>query len=549
MKRPAAAPAAAAPKRKLTKHARSVSDKPAEKISLAGGDGLLELRQNHAKVEQELREAEAEQTSQKAKLKQAERDAKDAREALARLDSVVMEKRSAFTELTQQVSAAVRAKGVTKVSMPLGPPVSFKSADIRFHEEDAGGDLECNILVTVQAECYQVVTSGKSAKVIRYERGCEASELKPDIPTTPEEPKHPKGPKGAYFLWLDDNRDALAKEAGTGNINQLASQRWGALGEHAQQPYFDKAAQERAAHRAAMEEFVKAGGVKSSGKKLGRKEKKRPQISDFIVSCNHLHDEGDANGTVVCTTMAGREVGQFAVPPGEAALGMWLPGTVLQSVSVPKNCRLRLVNLQGDVFWTQADDAVRPLLSNVQQLDRLKKQHDKDGHIVAATEQAATKTLLQALNFGDDACLGHILMGSHFYDNLSSPIPSNSFLKEYLKPIHEGPYGDYDALLILKAKLVRGLGLDKSISNFLLRQVQRGCQMITVRYIGDKRKLQRAKVSGRSQRRMLISGCNPLDGRAGTAHLMEEVMVIDVDFDFDGRMRCDGMGDSDGFDE
>ena len=73
--------------------------------------------------------------------------------------------------------------------------------------------------------------------------------------------------------------------------------------------------------------------------------------------------------------MAGGEVGRFAVPSGEDCLGMWLPGDLLQSMSVPRICRLRLASAKDDVVWTQAENAARPLVNNMRQLDGLKKQH------------------------------------------------------------------------------------------------------------------------------------------------------------------------------
>lgn len=469
MKKPAAVPVAA-PKRNLTsaeesvpKRARSVPDRPvtAERGHKVGD--LSELRRKEATAGEELREAEAEQTAQRTKLKQSEKDAKDAREALNRLESVVSGKRAAHTELTRQVSAAVRANGVAKVSVPLGQPVFYKATDVRYDEDDPSGGLECNISVTVQAECYQVMQFGRSAKVIRYDCSSKASESISEVPMALEEPKKPRT---SFIIWQAENRDALEKEAGTKKapaVGKLASQKWKDLGEVAKQPYHQKAFEAKRAYDTAVDEFVKAAGLKGS-KKIGKKERKRQHMSDFVVSCKHQCDVGGANGTVVCTTMAGCEVCRFAVPPGEDALGMWLPQSALQSISVPKKCRLRLIDMEGMVFWTQADDAVRPLVNSMEQLDRLKKQYAKEGRIIAATEQAATKAVLQALNFGDDACLGNILLGSFQYAELSSLMPK----------LEHGRFDDDDALMSLKAKLVRGLDLQKLVSNFIVRQCQRG---------------------------------------------------------------------------
>ena len=528
MKRPAAALASAS-KRTVLSAQESAPNRSQRDASLAKGD-VSELRQQLAKVGEELRAAEAEQAAQRAKLKQAEKDAKNAREALASLQGVVAEKRSALAEITQQVSVAVRAAGATKVSLALGQAI-FYTTTAHYEEDDAGGGLECEVDVAVQAECYRVVQSGKSAKVIRYECGSKASETKADVPQALEQPKKPLT---AYFIWLADNRNTLIQEAGTSNmatISRLASEKWKGLGEATRDTYQQRALEANTAYEKAMEEFVSAGGMKSSSR-AGKKERKSSPLSDFIISCAHICGPGNLSGTVVCTTMAGGEVGRFAVPPGEDALGMWLPGDVLQSVSVPKKCRLRLVNAEGDVFWTQADDAARPLVNNMRQLNALKKQHQKEGCVVAATKQAAIKAVQQGLNFGDDACLGRVLMGSYEYKNLSSLMPSKDFLTR--------DYGDYESILALKQKLANGLGLDKFVSDFLTRQCQRGCQTIMASYIGDKTTFKSLNFLGKSQRKMLITGCSPAEGTSSNSTSMleqqlEEVLVIDVEFEFHGH--------------
>jgi len=424
----------------------------------------------------------------------------------------------------------------------MGGQAIFYKTTAHYDEDDPGGGLECDISTVVQAECYKVVHSGKSAKVIRYECGSNAQETKAEVPRALEEPKKPRT---AYFIWLTDNRDTLIQEAGTSNIatiSKLASEKWKGLGGTTRDTYHQRALEANTAYEKALEEFVKAGGVKGSSR-AGKQERKSQPLSDFIISCAHICAQGGANGTVVCTTMAGGEVGRFAVPPGEDALGMWLPGDVLQSVSLPKKCRLRLVNPQGDAFWTQADDAVRPLVNNMRDLDGLKKQHEKEGCVVAATKQAAVKAVLQGLNFGDDACLGRVLLGSYEYRNLSSLMPSKSFLTY--------PYNEHESILALKQKLAKGLGLDNFVTDFLTRQGQRGCQTITVSYIGDKKTFKGSKVRGKSQRKILITGCSPVEETSNSnststlEQQMEEVLVIDVNFDFHGHLFCDGASDFD----
>lgn len=65
-------------------------------------------------------------------------------------------------------------------------------------------------------------------------------------------------------------------------------------------------------------------------------------------------------------------------------------------------------------------------------------------------------------------------------------------------------------------------------------------------YICDKKVEKRGKVSGRSRRKMLISGCSPLEEASSSASGIqreEEVMVLDVDFDYDGHFSYDGIDD------
>jgi len=83
----------------------------------------------------------------------------------------------------------------------------------------------------------------------------------------------PSKPQNAYWIWLSENREALAKEAGPGGasvVGKLAGGKWKAMSESAKKPYETKAATAKAAYEKAMEEFKAAGG--EPGKR--RQEKK-----------------------------------------------------------------------------------------------------------------------------------------------------------------------------------------------------------------------------------------------------------------------------------
>jgi len=438
------------------------------------------LRRELAKAQEELREAEGEQSRQKAILTQAEKDAKQAKAKLTDLDRLVAEKRAASADLSQQVATAVRAGGVSNsppASTMLGP-FMYKIDDVQYTEDDAGGELECEISVVIRAECYQVVQSGKSAKLIRFEGGNAIAQQGNEIPND----KKTRGKIGA---------------------------------------------------------------------------KKKASKTDFVVSCSHVSEAGDQQGCVVGTTLGGGEVGRFAVPVGEDPFGMWLPGYILQSARIPCGSRLQLVNGHGQVFFSQSEAAAKPLLLSTKQLDGLKKQLGTEGCIISPTHKAVAKAVLKALNFGDESCLGDVMMGSYEFENIHADMPSKRFLGRNFSD-------DFEQLFALKTKLVKGLKLDDLASAFAMRQEQRGCETITAIYLGDKKKRKGRKYRGQSSRKLLISGSAPQANaqrggsgssasvpsssntlRTPTPEQPEEVLLLEVLFDFSAHACYDGMSDCD----
>jgi len=78
----------------------------------------------------------------------------------------------------------------------------------------------------------------------------------------------PKKPQNAYWIWLSENRDALAKEAGTGKgsvVGKLAGEKWKALAAAKKAPFEKKAAALKAEFEKATEEWKKNGGDAVAG--------------------------------------------------------------------------------------------------------------------------------------------------------------------------------------------------------------------------------------------------------------------------------------------
>lgn len=76
------------------------------------------------------------------------------------------------------------------------------------------------------------------------------------------------------------------------------------------------------------------------------------QYSDTVVTCTHSCEASDAP-SVICTNMAGCEIGNFPVPEGAGPLDDWLPPLVLASIERRPYTRLRLADGAGALVWTQ----------------------------------------------------------------------------------------------------------------------------------------------------------------------------------------------------
>ena len=85
----------------------------------------------------------------------------------------------------------------------------------------------------------------------------------------------------SYWLWLKENRDAIAKEAGTRKgsvVSKLAGVKWKALPAEQKKPFEDEAAKWKAAYKRAVEETKAAGG--QPGKRRREKMEEKQALAD-----------------------------------------------------------------------------------------------------------------------------------------------------------------------------------------------------------------------------------------------------------------------------
>jgi len=78
----------------------------------------------------------------------------------------------------------------------------------------------------------------------------------------------PKRPQNAYWIWLADNREAVAKEAGSMKgsvVGKLAGEKWKALSAAAKAPFEKKAAASKAEYEKALEEWKKNAPAEADG--------------------------------------------------------------------------------------------------------------------------------------------------------------------------------------------------------------------------------------------------------------------------------------------
>lgn len=91
----------------------------------------------------------------------------------------------------------------------------------------------------------------------------------------------PSRPQNAYWIWLSEHRDIIAKECGSSKgsiVGKLAGEKWKALKVDAKKPYEAKAAAAKTAYEKAMEDFRAAGG--EVGKRRQEKKEAKQEKAD-----------------------------------------------------------------------------------------------------------------------------------------------------------------------------------------------------------------------------------------------------------------------------
>ncbi|CAE8597971.1 unnamed protein product [Polarella glacialis] len=183
----------------------------------------------------------------------------------------------------------------------------------------------------------------------------------------------------------------------------------------------------------------------------------------------------------------------------------------------------------------------RPLVASAAAFTKLKREAEKNGKVVAARGSLVEGAVLSALNFGDDACLGNMLLGSCDHDDLTAAKPRMTFGLGASSEISE----EEESLRFLKRKLTQDLGLHQLASEFIARQEQRSCKELAAWYVGDGTKRRGACYSGTSKRRLLLVGTGPAVAASSSSSFSAdpctEAMLIDIKFDFTATQHFDGM--------
>ena len=92
--------------------------------------------------------------------------------------------------------------------------------------------------------------------------------------------EEPKKPQNAYWLFLSENRESLAKEAGSAKVpavGKLAGEKWKAMPAAQKAPFEKKAAALKAAYEKDLEAFKAQGGV--AGKRRQEKREAKQELA------------------------------------------------------------------------------------------------------------------------------------------------------------------------------------------------------------------------------------------------------------------------------
>lgn len=153
-----------------------------------------------------------------------------------------------------------------------------------------------------------------------------AEPTKPEL-VPAEELEEPKKPMTAYFLYLNENRDALAKELGPqaakvrGAVTQLGSKKWNALPQAEKSKIEAKAAVLKKEYDQAIAEFKEAGGQvgKRRADKKAEKTEKQAKRAKKLADTESGKPKKPVGGAYGCYMTEHRAEIHKNLPAGSAA--------------------------------------------------------------------------------------------------------------------------------------------------------------------------------------------------------------------------------------
>jgi len=106
----------------------------------------------------------------------------------------------------------------------------------------------------------------------------------------------PARPPSTYWLWLGENREALAKEAGSTKppvVAKLAGEKWKAVSEEDRKPFEAKATELRAAYDKALEEWKSNGGGEDGAKQGSAQNRKADKAKTLPAKRGSMKRKAD----------------------------------------------------------------------------------------------------------------------------------------------------------------------------------------------------------------------------------------------------------------
>eukprot|EP00928_Gymnodinium_smaydae_P058792 TRINITY_DN419_c0_g1_i2.p2 TRINITY_DN419_c0_g1~~TRINITY_DN419_c0_g1_i2.p2 ORF type:complete len:210 (+),score=87.56 TRINITY_DN419_c0_g1_i2:51-632(+) len=125
----------------------------------------------------------------------------------------------------------------------------------------------------------------------------------------------PKKAVSAYWIWLGENREAIAKECGVGKgsvVAKAAGEKWKKMGDKEKAPFEKRAAEDKARFEKEMAEFTSQGGVKQ--KRKSKKDEAEGKRAKKAKDPNR--PKKPAGGAYGCYLAANREEIKKSLPAG-----------------------------------------------------------------------------------------------------------------------------------------------------------------------------------------------------------------------------------------